>query len=699
MPRLPDRLESGQPYPLGATFDGAGVNFALFSDNATRVVLCLFDRNGRRETARFDLPECTDGVWHGYLPGVAPGRPYGYRVHGPYRPQDGHRFNPHKLLLDPYARALLGDLRWSDALYGYRIGAQREDLSLDRRDSAAGMPKGLVTADVTLPPRPMPRHAWRDTVIYEAHVKGLTATLPQAAPHERGTFAALADPYVIEHLQRIGVTAVELMPVHAFVDDRFLVERGLHNYWGYSTLNFFAPEPRFLSRRDPAEARIAIRRLQAAGIDVLLDVVYNHTCEGNERGPTLSFRGIDNSSYYRLMPDDRRRHINDTGTGNTLNLSHPRVLQMVMDSLRHWVVQYGVDGFRFDLCSILGREDAGFDRGAGFFDALRQDPVLATAKLIAEPWDIGPGGYQLGNFPSGFAEWNDRFRDGVRRFWRGDEGLRPELAARVAGSADLFDRDHRRAWSSVNFVAVHDGFTLRDLVTYVERHNEANGEANGDGHGDNHSGNWGVEGETDDASIRAMRLRVARAMLATVYVAHGTPMLLMGDEAWRSQRGNNNAYCQDTPIAWMPWGEEMASDAAAMIDFTARLARLRRSYPVLRSDRFLHGGPVRPGLPDISWSEPDGTPMTPEGWHDTSRRALSLQLAGPAAIHGGIDVLRILFNGSGDPVHFAISPVHDAAFQLVLDTGAPEAPVRDADGGVEVPGRGLVVLAARIRPS
>jgi glycogen operon protein len=691
-------MDAGQPYPLGATFDGAGVNFALFSDHATRVVLCLFDRNGRRESARFDLPECTDGVWHGYLPGVAPGRPYGYRVHGPYRPHDGHRFNPHKLLLDPYARALLGDLRWSDALYGYRIGATREDLSLDRRDSAAGVPKALVTTDVTLPPRVRPSHAWRDTVIYEAHVKGLTATLPQAAPHERGTFAALADPHVIEHLQRIGVTAVELMPIHAFVDDRFLVQRGLRNYWGYSTLGFFAPEPRFLSRHDPEEARIAIRRLQHAGIDVLLDVVYNHTCEGNELGPTLSFRGIDNASYYRLVETDRRRHINDTGTGNTLNLSHPRVLQMVMDSLRHWVLQYGVDGFRFDLCSILGRENAGFDRGSGFFDALRQDPVLATVKMIAEPWDIGPGGYQLGNYPSGFAEWNDRFRDGVRRFWRGDEGLRPELAARVAGSADLFDRDHRRAWSSVNSIAVHDGYTLRDLVSYVERHNEANGEDNRDGHGDNHSNNWGVEGETDDAAVKALRLRVARAMLATVYISHGTPLVLMGDEAWRSQGGNNNAYCQDTPIAWMPWGEEASPDAEAMTVFTASLAELRRAYPVLRSDRFLHGGHVQPGLADISWSEPDGTTMSPEGWHDASRRALTLQLAGPA-LQGGIDVLRILFNASGDTVHFAVPPMHDTIFALVLDSGAPEAPAQPAKGGFEVPGHGLVVLAARIMPS
>ncbi len=698
MPRFPERLEAGRPYPLGATFDGAGTNFALFSDHAERVLLCLFDRKGRREAARFELPECTDGIWHGYLPGVAPGRPYGYRVFGPHRPQEGHRFNPHKLLLDPYAKQLIGELRWSDALYGYRIGAARADLSLDRRDSAAAMPKAVITDESAPSSRRGPARDWRDLVIYEAHVKGLTATLPAAEPHERGTFAALADPHVVEHLHRIGVTAVELMPVHAFVDDRFLVERGLRNYWGYNSLAFFAPEPRYLARRDPAEARIAIRRLQAAGIEVILDVVYNHTAEGNERGPTLSFRGIDNASYYRLLPEEPRHHINDTGTGNTLNLSHPRVIRMVTDSLRHWVEQYGVNGFRFDLCTILGREQDGFDPGAGFFDALRQDPVLAGTRMIAEPWDIGPGGYQLGKHPPGFAEWNDRFRDGVRRFWRGDEGLRPELAARIAGSADLFDHGRRRAWASVNFVAAHDGFTTRDLVTYAERHNEANGEENRDGHHENFSANWGVEGEGGDAGIRARRRRVARAMLATVFVAHGTPMLLMGDEAWRSQGGNNNGYCQDNVISWLDWEEVAAPEGAAMAAFVARLTQLRRAYPVLRSDVFLHGTPVLPGLPDIAWSEPDGAPVTPEAWHDPARRALVMQLAGPAAAAGATDVLRILMNARDAPVLFALPALDDVAFRPVLDTGAPEAPLRGTAEGIEVAGHGLVVLAGRIAP-
>jgi len=695
MPRFPERLETGRPHPLGASFDGGGANFALFSENAERVVLCLFDRNGRRETAQFDLPECTNGIWHGYLPGIAPGQPYGYRVHGPYRPQQGHRFNPNKLLLDPYAKMLLGDVRWSDALYGYRIGAQREDLSMDRRDSAAAMPKAVLVADRA--PHALSRlnHPWRDMTIYEAHVKGMTATLPEALPHERGTFAALADPRVIEHLQRIGITAVELMPIHSFVDDRFLVQKGLRNYWGYSTLGFFAPEPRYLSRNDPEEARIAIRRLQAAGIEVILDVVYNHTAEGSEMGPTMSFRGIDNASYYRLLPDNPRYYINDTGTGNTFNLSHPRVIQLVMDSLRHWATDYGVDGFRFDLCSNLGREPSGFDPGSGFFDALRQDPVLAQVKLIAEPWDIGPGGYQLGNHPPGFAEWNDRFRDGVRRFWRGDEGLRPELAARIAGSADVFDHSRRMAWSSVNFIAAHDGFTLRDIVSYAERHNEANGEGNNDGHSDNQSANWGVEGETDDEAIRTHRARVARSILASVFISHGTPMILMGDEAWRTQGGNNNAYCQDTQIGWMDWETAASEEGKRMTAFTARLAALRRAYPVLRSELFLHGNEVRPGLPDIAWFEADGATISSESWQDPSRRAFTLQLVGPATEPGAIDIIRVLLNAHDGVIPFAVPVETPGGWQLLLDTDRPDAEPAATEGFIDVAAGALVILASR----
>ena len=517
MQHLPDPLLPGRPFPLGATWDGLGINFAVFSAHAQRIDLCLFEPSGRHEIARYTLPEYTDEVWHGYLPDATAGLLYGYRAHGPYAPEQGHRFNHHKLLLDPYARGLAGSVHWSDALYGFRQHSLRGDLSFDRRDSAPAMPKGVVTDDSFNwgDDRP-PAVPWSDTVIYEAHVRGLTMLHHGVRPSERGTFAGLSHPAVIDHLRRLGITAIELMPVHAFLQDRFVLQRGLRNYWGYNTLAFFAPEPSYLSDGSPNEMRVAVRRLHAAGIEVILDVVYNHTAEAEETGPTLSFRGLDNASYYRLEAGDPRRTVNDTGTGNTFNLSHPRVLQMVMDSLRYWVNSFHVDGFRFDLCATLGREANGFDPGAGFFDALRQDPVLAGVKLIAEPWDIGPGGYQLGNHPPGFAEWNDLFRDGVRRFWRGDRGHRPAIAARLAGSADIFAHQGRRAWASVNFAASHDGFTLTDAVSYAERHNEANGEGNRDGASANFTSNWGVEGPTDDPAINTVRERVKRAMLATV---------------------------------------------------------------------------------------------------------------------------------------------------------------------------------------
>ena len=504
----PERLLPGSPYPLGATWDGLGINFAVFSAHATAMQLCLFDPSGRREIQRYELPECTDEVWHGYLPNGRAGLIYGYRAHGPYEPQAGHRFNAHKLLLDPYARRLHGEWRNADALYGYRVNSPRADLSFDRRDSAPGVMKAVVTDEsFTWGDDRPPATPWSETVIYETHVRGLSMLQQDLRPNERGTFAALGEPSFIEHLKRLGITAVELLPIHAFLQDRSLLQQGLRNYWGYNTIGFFAPEPRYLSNGNADELRIAVRRLHAAGIELILDVVYNHTAEGSELGPTLSLRGLDNASYYRLAPDNLRHCINDTGTGNTLNLSTPRVLQMVMDSLRHWVSCFHVDGFRFDLGVTLGRESHGFDQGAGFFDAIRQDPILQKVKLISEPWDVGPGGYQLGNHPPGFAEWNDRYRDGVRRYWRGDAGQRADFAARLAGSADLFDRHWRRPWASVNFVAAHDGFTLADTVSYVERHNEANGEDNKDGHGDNYSANWGVEGPTDDPAIRDTRHR------------------------------------------------------------------------------------------------------------------------------------------------------------------------------------------------
>ena len=700
MPALPERLAPGHPYPLGAHWDGLGVNFAVFSAHATKIELCLFDAAGRRQVARLPLPECTDEVWHGYLPEARPGLIYGYRAYGPYSPRQGHRFNPHKLLLDPYARQFFGDLRWSDALFGYRVGAPRGDVTYDRRDSAPAMPKAVVVDDSFNwgSDRP-PATPWENTVIYEAHVRGLTMLHEDIAPRERGTYAALADPRIIEHLHRLGVTAVELMPIHAFVNDRFLVEKGLRNHWGYSTLGFFAPEQRYLAdRAQRNELKVAVRRLHAAGIEVILDVVYNHTCEGSEMGPTLSWRGLDNASYYRLMPDNGRHHINDTGTGNTLNISHPRVLQMVMDSLRYWVEHFHVDGFRFDLGTILGREGHGFDPGSGFFDAIRQDPVLARVKLISEPWDIGPGGYQLGNHPPGFAEWNDRTRDTLRRFWRGDSGQRSELAGRLTGSADLFDHRRRRPWASVNYVASHDGYTLHDLTTYEQRHNEANGEDNRDGHSDNHSRNWGVEGETEDAGINRTRAAVARAMLTTLFASAGTPMLLAGDEVGRTQRGNNNAYCQDNEISWVDWSRAHEPAAQALLRFTARLIRLRHRLPPLRPSIFLHGGPeFRPGLRDIDWFDLDGQPMTQEAWEASEARTLGLRRA-LRAPDGGVDVTLVLLNGDSAAHGFTL-PEPALEWTRMIDSahpGAREQAIHARE--VMVAGHAAVILAARLGP-
>ena len=614
MAGFPDRLAPGSPYPLGATWDGLGTNFAVFSAHAERIDLCLFDPSGKRQIAQFTLPEFTDEVWHGYLPNAQIGSLYGYRAYGPYEPQKGFRFNPHKLLLDPYARRIAGELKWSDALFGHRVNSPRADLSFDRRDSAPGMVKAVVTDESFnwADDRP-PNIPWSDTVIYEAHLRGLSMLCDDIRPNERGTFAALAEPKIIDHLRRLGITAVELLPIHAFVQDRNLLEKGLRNYWGYNTLGFFAVEPSYLSENSAHEMRVAVRRLHAAGIEVILDVVYNHTAEGSEMGPTLSFRGLDNSSYYRLVPDNPRHCINDTGTGNTLNLSNARVLQMVMDSLRHWVTQFHVDGFRFDLGVTLGREPHGFDPGAGFFDALRQDPILARTKLISEPWDIGPGGYQLGHHPPGFAEWNDRYRDGIRRYWRGDAGQRGETAARIAGSSDLFDRRARRPWASVNYAASHDGYTLADVVSYIEKHNQANGEDNRDGHSENFSANWGVEGPTDDPQINETRARVQRALLATVMFSHGTPMLLSGDEFGRTQQGNNNAYCQDNEISWLDWKKAETPEAQGLAAYVARLAQLRHENPVLRCRHFLHGkDEPAPGILDIAWFDTHGEIISSE---------------------------------------------------------------------------------------
>ena len=692
-------LEPGSPYPLGATWDGLGVNFAVFSAHAEQIDLCLFDPSGRREIARMPLPEKTDEVFHGYLPDARAGLLYGFRAHGPYDPLEGHRFNPHKLLLDPYAKQIAGEVRWADALYGYRLHSPRADLTFDRRDSAPAMPKAVVTDDAFNwgDDRP-PNTPWSDTVIYEAHVRGLTMLRQDIRPHERGTFAALASPPMIEHYKRLGVTAIELLPVHAFVQDRVLVEKGLRNYWGYNTLGFFAPEARYLSDGSLNELKVAVRRLHAAGLEVILDVVYNHTAEGSELGPTLSFRGLDNASYYRLIAGEPRYCVNDTGTGNTVNLSHPRVLQVVMDSLRYWVEAYHVDGFRFDLGVTLGREAHGFDPGSGFFDALRQDPTLARVKLISEPWDIGPGGYQLGHHPPGFAEWNDRFRDSVRRFWRGDAGQRPELAARLAGSSDLFDRRSRKPWASINYVASHDGYTLADATAYVERHNHANGEDNRDGHHENYSSNWGVEGPTFDPAIRAIRGRVARAMLTTAIFANGTPMLLAGDEFGRTQRGNNNAYAQDNETSWIDWTLFEEEEGEALAAFVARLIALRKAQPVLRSKNFLHGREEpAPGVLDIAWFDEDGAPISAEAWNDPAERTLTLRRA-ERREDGSTPILTLMLNPTEQDRAFRLPSPGLPTF-LLIDSAQPDAPERLVDRDVVQVGAKSAVLGLSLVPS
>ena len=648
-------ITAGASGPLGAHWDGHGTNFAVFAEHAELMRLCLFDASGRRELRQVALPECTDGVWHGYLPGAAPGQIYGYRAHGPYRPDQGHRFNPNKLLLDPYARRLAGALRWHDALFGYRIGSPRADLSYDRRDSAPFVPKGVVAADSFDwgDDRP-PRIPWSETIIYEAHLRGLTMRIEDIPERLRGRAAALGHERTIDHLRGLGVTALELLPIFSYVHDRPLVERSLVNYWGYSTLGFFAPEPAYLSDGDPAELKVAIKALHAAGIEVLLDVVYNHTCEGSERGPTLSLRGLDNANYYRLQAANARYCVNDTGCGNTVNFSHRRVIQLALDSLRHWVDKYHVDGFRFDLGVTLGREQHGFDPGAGFFDALMQDPTLSRVKLISEPWDLGPGGYQLGNHPAGMAEWNARFRDDVRKFWRGDSGLRGALAARLQGSADLFDRERRRPWASINFITAHDGFTLQDLVSYNQKHNEANGEDNRDGDSQNASNNWGVEGPTDDAQVLERRDRVTRAMLATLLFSHGTPMLLGGDEFGRTQHGNNNAYCQDSQLSWYDWTLAQSTAGQAHQAFVTRLINLRRELSSLRCRHFQHGlleplAQVR----DIEWFDENGDTMRPEDWQTWEGCLLCVRRA-QRLDHGHTELCLLLTNNT----------ITDQVFQL-----------------------------------
>ncbi len=698
-----DALWPGRPYPRGATWDGMGVNFALFSESAERVDLCLFDPSGRHEIKRLTLREQTDQVWHGYLPQARPGQLYGFRVHGPYRPREGHRFNPHKLVLDPYARNLVGALRWHDALFGYRIGHGEGDLSFDRRDSAAYMPRcKVVESAFTWGDDRPPEVPWHDTVIYEVHVRGFTRLHPEVPPALRGTYAGLACAPVIDHFKRLGVTTIELMPVHAFVDDRHLVERGQRNYWGYNSIGYFAPDLRYSASGKVQEFKTMVRTLHAAGLEVILDVVYNHTAEGNEWGPTLSLRGIDNAAYYRLVPDAPRHYQDFTGCGNTLNMQHPRVLQLMMDSLRYWVTEMHVDGFRFDLASALARELYEVDRLSAFFDVLRQDPVLSRVKLIAEPWDLGSGGYQVGNFPVGWAEWNDKYRDTMRAYWKGDGGLIGEFAKRLTGSSDLYNRSSRKPYASINFVAAHDGFTLADVVSYNDKHNEANGEDNRDGHNHNLSWNGGAEGPTDDPAVLALRERQQRNFIATLLLSQGVPMLLAGDEIGRSQGGNNNAYCQDNETSWVDW--TMSEERESLLEFTSRLIRLRREHPVFRRRDFFQGRPLfGSGVRDIVWLQPDGAEMGEQAWQYDQARALAVFLSGEGLNDVDArgrelrdDSFVLLFNAGAEAVPFTLpGDLGLGRGELMLDTAsAPQAaptPV-DAAAPIVLGGRSLALL-------
>ena len=668
----------GRPWPLGATPDDGGVNFAVWSRHATRMTLCLFDPDGT-EYLLIDLPERDGHVWHGYVPGLRPGQHYGYRAHGPYRPDEGHRFNPHKLLVDPYARALSGHPEWHDALMGYEVQSRHGDLTFDTRNSARYMTRGIVSGDdgFDWEDDHPPRTPMTETIIYEAHVKGLTAARRDIA--HPGTYLGLTAAPVIDHLRALGITAIELMPVHAFLNDRFLLERGLVNYWGYMTLNFFSPEPRYAVADPRREFKVMVKALHRAGIEVILDVVYNHTAEGNQMGPTLSFRGLDNASYYRLA-ETPRYYINDTGTGNTLNLESPPVLRMVMDSLRHWVEEYHVDGFRFDLATTLGRREQGFDRNAPFLQALRQDPVLNHVKLIAEPWDVGPGGYQLGAFPPPFAEWNDKYRDQVRRYWRGDPDMTRKLAMRVSGSSLKFDHDGRAATSSVNFVTAHDGFTLMDLVSYRAKQNGGNGEDNRDGHAENHSDNLGAEGPTGDPAIMAARTRRRRNLLATLMLSQGTPLVLGGDELGNSQGGNNNAYAQDNPTGWIDWGPDLHGTDPEFLAFVRRLVAFRKAHPILRQKRFLHSrSRAIDGREDLFWRRADGQPMTEADWADRSLRFLAVEMrtASGTPEYAALEYAVFVTFNAGPAVRVTMPDTPEGMVWVRhVDTARPAAPPR-----------------------
>ena len=693
----------GKAYPLGSTYDGYGTNFAVFSEVAERVVLCLFDADGNETCV--PMPEVDGFVWHAFIPNVEPGQRYGYRVQGPYDPANGLRCNPNKLLLDPYSKAIDGSFDWNQSLFGYDFG---EPDSRNDDDSAASMPKSVVINPyfdwgVDRPPS----HEYADSVIYEAHVKGLTQTHPDIPENIRGTYAAVAHPVMIEHLKALGVTAIELMPVHHFANDSTLIDKGLSNYWGYNTIGFFAPDPKYSSNPTPGgqvqEFKAMVRALHEANIEVILDVVYNHTAEGNHLGPTLSMRGIDNAAYYRLVEDDKRYYMDYTGTGNSLNVGHPHSLQLIMDSLRYWVTEMHVDGFRFDLAATLAREFYDVDKLATFFELVQQDPTVSQVKLIAEPWDVGPGGYQVGGFPPQWTEWNGKYRDTVRDYWRGEPATLDEFASRLTGSADLYEHTARRPVASINFVIAHDGFTLRDLVSYNEKHNEANGEDNNDGESHNRSWNCGAEGPTDDEEVNALRAKQQRNFLTTLLLSQGVPMIAHGDELGRTQQGNNNVYCQDNELSWIHWDEA----DAGLIEFTRTVSRLRAEHPIFRRRRFFSGRPVRhrgaEGPPDIAWFIPEGSEMTEEDWDSGFAKSLAVYLNGQGI--GDLDVrgqrvtddsFVLFFNAHYEPIDFVLPAREfgDAWVQVIntaAELGEESKPI-DAGSIVTVDARSVIVL-------
>jgi glycogen operon protein len=697
------RVWPGQPYPLGASWDGQGVNFAIFSEHATSVELCLFNHeDDAEESHKIAMPEYTDQVWHCYLPDVRPGQFYGYRVSGPYEPQNGNRFNPAKLLIDPYAKAITGSIKWSNALFAYKVGSANEDLEPDPDNSAGGVPKCVVIDPAFTWDNDRPLHIpWNRTVIYECHVKGMSKLHPDVPENIRGTYLGLASDAMIEYFLALGITAVELLPVHQFVVDRHLAERGLTNYWGYNSIGYFAPDVRYAAKglgNQVYEFKSMVKTLHSAGIEVILDVVYNHTGEGNHLGPTLSLRGIDNQAYYRLEPD-KRFYTDFTGTGNSLNMQHPRTIQLIMDSLRYWVEDMHVDGFRFDLAPVLARELHDVDKLSSFFDIIHQDPTLSKVKLIAEPWDVGPGGYQVGNFPIRWAEWNGKYRDAVRHFWKGDSGHTPEIASRLAGSSDIYEPSGRGAYASINFVTAHDGYTLYDLVSYEQKHNEANGENNQDGHNDNISRNWGIEGDTKDPSVLDARFRVMRDFIATLAFSQGVPMLSHGDEIGRTQQGNNNAYAQDNELTWMHWGE-LDDWRRQLLAFTRKCINLRHTHAVLRRRHFFRGEPtIKGGRKDLSWIRPDGLEMSDRDWQNNENHALGMLIYGDSTdetddrgrpIKG--ETILLLINGGNDEVTFTMPAVEgDGIWAEMVDTAHRELRVIPT-GSAKVDPYALVLL-------